>query len=143
MIDRCTVVLALLASCGLAYAQPVPADRGVWNDHDFEPEDPPASIVRDGWTIPGDWRRSLRNRWGNVTRGKLKRKARDGDVYDKIFLGEAYERGHHYFYNPGMQLFGLRRAIASGLHSVFRSERSAEKWYRRACGLGAARRSRG
>lgn len=111
-------------------------DRGAWHKKGPIEGEPPYTVVRNGWTIPGQRRRDILDRHWHVKKRGLKKAAKQGDLYDKVFLGDAYFRGHTFYWDPGLELFGLRSSIVTWWHSVRKSPKRAERWYRAAVAAG-------
>lgn len=99
--------LSLGLLCALcAPALSLDADRGAWRfptasldaDRGARRFPTASSIVRNGWTIPGERRRNFTDRWFAPKKATLIRYATEGDVYDVVFLADAYAKGYEYYH---------------------------------------------
>ena len=99
--------------CGAAApALALDADRGAWRFSDPaklpRQGEPPFTVERNGWTIPGERRRDRCDRWLYPKKKTLIRFAKEGDVYDVIFLADAYANGYRYYTSPSVSGHWLR-----------------------------------
>jgi len=107
------------------------ADRGAWTFTDPaklpRQGEPPFTIERNGWTIPGERRRDRCDRWLYPKKKTLIRFAKEGDVYDVIFLADAYANGYSYYTAPTL---GPADWIRRKRNSVKQNRGKAEALYR-------------
>ncbi|MCA8924484.1 MAG: hypothetical protein KDD82_21920 [Planctomycetes bacterium] len=124
---------ALPLSLGLLYALTAPAlaleaDRGAWRFAEAAElpwsGEPPFTIERNGWTIPGERRRDREDRWLYPQKKTLIRYATQGDVYDVVFLADAYANGYRYYSAPTAGHW-----FKTKLHSVGQNQGKAEALY--------------